>query len=146
MKNAVERLIVRQRGSVLDVADLPAEIQRPPQPAGSVTSATDALYDRLVSRREDFWTLVYPAFMVRDLTRADVRALVTRGLEQTAGSYKQLAQLFNMPPREYKRFLNFLRKHECQVPFHGFRGPRERSNERANPAPPKSDPSEPGRH
>jgi transcriptional regulator with PAS, ATPase and Fis domain len=138
LKNVVERLIVRHRGNVLDVADLPAEIQRPPQPAGEVASATDELYDRLVSRRENFWSVVYPAFMMRDLTRAELRALVARGLEQTTGNYKLLAQLFNMQATDYKRFLNFLRKHECQVPFHTHRAARR---ERREPAPPKSDAS-----
>jgi hypothetical protein len=31
-----------------------------------------------------------------------------------------------MPRDDYKRFLSFLRKHDCQVPFHAFRGVRER--------------------
>jgi hypothetical protein len=26
-----------------------------------------------------------------------------------------------MEPRDYKRFLNFLRKHECQLPFKDYR-------------------------
>jgi hypothetical protein len=29
-----------------------------------------------------------------------------------------------MPPSDYKRFLNFLRKHECHVPFQRFRTAR----------------------
>jgi len=30
-------------------------------------------------------------------------------------------QMFNMPEADYKRFLNFLRKHDCQMPFQKFR-------------------------
>jgi hypothetical protein len=26
-----------------------------------------------------------------------------------------------MPPEDYKKFLNFLRKYQCHVPFQGFR-------------------------
>jgi hypothetical protein len=29
-----------------------------------------------------------------------------------------------MPADDYKRFLNFLRKHDCHVPFQGFRTPQ----------------------
>jgi hypothetical protein len=47
--------------------------------------------------------------------------LIVRGLQETAGNYKMLVELFNMQPSEYKRFLNFLRKQECQVPFAAFR-------------------------
>jgi hypothetical protein len=32
-----------------------------------------------------------------------------------------VAKLFNLRPDEYKKFLNFLRKHECQLPFKEFR-------------------------
>ena len=32
-----------------------------------------------------------------------------------------LISLFQMPPDDYKRFLNFLRKHNCQLAFQPFR-------------------------
>ena len=50
-----------------------------------------------------------------------MRALVRKGLERTTGSYRVLVDLFNMPPDDYRRFLNFLRKHQCQEPFQPFR-------------------------
>ena len=59
--------------------------------------------------------------MARDLTREDIRHLVRVGLEQTRGNYKALVQLFNMEPQDYKRFLNFLRKYGCHMPFQRFR-------------------------
>ena len=80
----------------------------------------DDLYKRLVEHKEPFWTTVYPLFMDRDITRANVREIVRRGLEEARGNYKIVARLFNMEPRDYKRFLNFLRKHDCQIPFQGL--------------------------
>lgn len=59
--------------------------------------------------------------MSRDLTRDDLRTIVRQGLEVTRGSYKALVQLFNLPADDYKRFLNFLRKYECHMPFQRFR-------------------------
>jgi hypothetical protein len=59
--------------------------------------------------------------MARDLTRADLRRIVTLGLERTKGNYRLLLQLFNMSESDYKRFLNFLRKYQCQLPFQSFR-------------------------
>jgi hypothetical protein len=76
---------------------------------------------RLFEDRESFWTAVYPAFMLRDLTRDDLRKVVQRGLERTNGNYRLLVQLLNMPAGDYKRFLNFLRKHDCHLPFQRFR-------------------------
>ncbi|MGE5358481.1 MAG: hypothetical protein ACM3NQ_05635 [Bacteroidales bacterium] len=66
--------------------------------------------------RESFWTAVYEPFMQRDLTREDVRGVVRLGLEQADGSYRLLVELFHMPATDYKRFLNFLRAYECQMP------------------------------
>jgi transcriptional regulator with PAS, ATPase and Fis domain len=129
LKNTVERLIIRRPGGEVTVADLATRKDAPPAPpvpsaaieVSSSKSAADAMYDRMVKQRESFWAAVYPAYMVRDLTRKDVRAIITRGLRETAGNYKMLVELFNMERGDYKRFLNFLRKHECQLPFADFR-------------------------
>jgi len=77
--------------------------------------------ERLIEDRESFWTAVYPLYMRRDVTRNDVRDLVRKGLEEARGNYKMVARIFNMEPRDYKRFLNFLRKHDCQIPFKEYR-------------------------
>jgi hypothetical protein len=60
-------------------------------------------------------------FIARDITRDDIRAIVSRGLEHTRGSYKQLLQVFNVAPGDYKRLLGFLRKYGCHMPFQKFR-------------------------
>jgi hypothetical protein len=75
----------------------------------------------MVQGRETFWSAVYPLFMSRDLTRSDLHQLIFRGLQESGGSYKILTQLFNLPPGEYKRFLNFLHKHASEVRFQVLR-------------------------
>jgi hypothetical protein len=50
-----------------------------------------------------------------------MRDLVHRGLAEARGNYKIVLRLFNMEPTDYKRFLNFLRKHDCQLPFKEYR-------------------------
>ena len=84
-------------------------------------TVADDLYQRLVEQRESFWTVVYPLYMQREITRSNVRDLVRKGLQEARGNYKIVARIFNMEQREYKRFLNFLRKHDCQVPFKEYR-------------------------
>jgi transcriptional regulator with PAS, ATPase and Fis domain len=126
LKNFVERLVLRARSGMILPSDLPLEIVPPPAPpplmAEAVrTRSVEKMYERMVKGRESFWNVVYEPFMSRDMTRDDLRALVSRGLEQTRGSYRILVQLFNMPDSDYKRFLNFLRKHDCQMPFQRFR-------------------------
>ncbi len=84
-------------------------------------TVADDLYKKLVEERESFWTAVYPLYMQREITRGNVRDLVRKGLEEARGNYKIVAKLFNMEQRDYKRFLNFLRKHDCQLPFKEYR-------------------------
>jgi DNA-binding NtrC family response regulator len=132
LKNVVERLVLRARGSMITMASLPPELQGHQQAPPTATSeptgnpAVEALFDRMIKRRESFWSVVYPAFMSREVTRSDVRYIVTKGLQRTAGSYKLLIELFSMPATDYKRFLSFLKKHQCHMPFHNFRVVRGR--------------------
>jgi hypothetical protein len=85
------------------------------------TSRADFLYDRMIVGREPFWSVVYDPFMDRDLTRDDLRGLITKGLHETRGNYVMLVRLFNLDHKDYKRFLNFLQKHGCHVPVAPFR-------------------------
>jgi DNA-binding NtrC family response regulator len=89
--------------------------------AVSHQARVDALIERL-QRQESFWTSAYSAFMARDITRDDMRLIIRVGLEQTHGSYRLLVGLFNMSAADYKRFLSFLKQHDCNLPFQRFRG------------------------
>jgi len=116
LKNVVERLVLRRAGGVIVASDLPLEIRRPIRAASAGLAVADELFDRMVIRHESFWPAVHERFMTRDLTRADLKAIVRRGLSQTGGNYKALIPLFNMAARDYRRFLGFLRKHDCYLP------------------------------
>ena len=129
LKNAAERLVITRAGRTIGLSDLPfmaAQAAVPPPPAAHAAEApSESRADRLVSRMigggESFWSVVYEPFMSRDLTRDDVRAVIRRGLEESRGSYKVLMRSFNLEERDYKRVLNFLRKHECHVAFQPYR-------------------------
>ena len=126
LENVIERLVVTGSAETIEVTDLPPEI-RVRQSLGIAPkrerrrTVADDLYRRLIDQRESFWSVVYPLYMQREITRSNVRDLVKKGLEEARGNYKIVARLFNMDPRDYKRFLNFLRKHDCQVPFKEYR-------------------------
>jgi transcriptional regulator with PAS, ATPase and Fis domain len=129
LRNIIERTIVRVKGQAITPADLPAELRR-----GSATapvagdsplprpSAIDHLFGRMVEGRESFWSAVYEPFMMRDLTREQVRELVTRGLEECEGDYKALGTLFNVAAADQKRFVGLLRRYECYVTLQRLRG------------------------
>jgi transcriptional regulator with GAF, ATPase, and Fis domain len=126
LENTIERLVVAGHHEIVGLADLPIEIRSqrrsgPPAHEERAWSVSDDLFKRLVEDKQSFWTTVYPLYMQREITRTHVREVLRRGLQETRGSYRQVARMFNMEPQEYKRFLNFLRKHDCQVPFRDYR-------------------------
>ncbi len=126
LENVIERLVVTGRRETIEVGDLGHEIRTPstiglrPRRERRRTISDD-LFKKLVDDRESFWSTVYPLYMNREITRGNVRDLVHKGLEQARGNYKIVLKLFNMESRDYKRFLNFLRKHDCQLPFKEYR-------------------------
>ena len=126
VENIVERLVVTGRRELVQPSDLPHEVLTPThvneKPAFERRrTVADDLFKKLVQERQSFWQAVYPLYMNREITRTNVRELVHKGLEEARGNYKIVLRLFNMETADYKRFLNFLRKHDCQLPFKEYR-------------------------
>ncbi len=129
LKNVIERLVLTESGRIVGAADLPHDVT---QSAGATSgddgrteprpaSPAEDLAAMMLTHGESFWSVVYPLFMSRDLTRGDLRRIIHIGLEDTNGNYRLLVGRFNMPERDYKRFLAFLRQHDCHLPFQYFR-------------------------
>jgi transcriptional regulator with GAF, ATPase, and Fis domain len=126
LENVIERVVVNIKSEIAGLSSLPAEVQTGGQLAFRPKrerrrSVADELYRRLREDHESFWTAVYPLYMHRDITRDNVREIVRRGLEDARGNYRLVARLFNLAPADYRKFLGFLRKHECQLPFKEYR-------------------------
>ena len=146
LKNVAERLVVGSRSGRIETTTLPSDVsarstQSAPQsdvalmasstvltvpvsaipPVAAASSTLQHRLDRLMKDRVSFWSEVHEPFMNHDITREDVRQLVREGLTHTRGNYKMLVRAFNMDPRDYKRFLSFLRTYECHVSFRPFR-------------------------
>jgi transcriptional regulator with GAF, ATPase, and Fis domain len=126
LENVVQRLVIGTPHETIIPADLPPDIAREAQTLPVAPrhdrrrSTADALHEHL-RNGASFWSAVYEPYMRRDLTRADVRAVIDKGLEQARGNYRALVRMFNVHPSEYKRFMNFLRKHGCLLPFRNYR-------------------------
>jgi DNA-binding NtrC family response regulator len=132
LRNCIERIVLRTAGETIEPADLPAEMagatldnvitdDRETDPLQPHRLRMQEIVDRLLMKRESFWTAVYQHYMLRDITRDDVRFVVRLGLERTHGSYRGLIALFNMNPADYKRFMGFLKQHDCHLAFQPFR-------------------------
>jgi DNA-binding NtrC family response regulator len=124
LRNVLERVVLR-RLEVVTPDDLPKDLRLGPigptvvlgEPAGEETRAglTRRLLGRMVVRGESFWDVVYAPFLAHDLTRQQLRDVIQAGLDQCQGRYNALTELFNMPKRDYRRFLGALKKYDCLV-------------------------------
>jgi DNA-binding NtrC family response regulator len=124
LRNVLERAVLR-RLDVVTADDLPRELRLGPRVPGPSASdgppeetraaLTRRLMGRMLVRGESFWDVVYAPFLAHDLTRQQMRDVIQAGLDQCQGRYNALMELFNMPKRDYRRFLGALKKFDCLV-------------------------------
>lgn len=98
-------------GATIEPSDFASELGRLAEPAED--SSID-LYVDMVDGGHSYWDVVYPAFMDRELSRAQVRAILHKGLARADGSYQKLLTLFNMPAADYQKFMDHLRHHRLK--------------------------------
>ena len=133
LQNVIEQLVSLVNGRAVEPSDLPRTIVTSHRDYKHVIhdrrrSVAADLYEGLTSGGMRFWDDVHTLFINRDITRADLRQLIRRGLAMSAGSYRGLLELFGMDQSDYKRLLNFLAAHECRVEAREFR-PAARAND-----------------
>ncbi|HZM59583.1 MAG TPA: sigma 54-interacting transcriptional regulator [Vicinamibacterales bacterium] len=126
LQNVVEQLASMVHARAVEPADLPAAVSSRPNGPVEVLhdrrrSIVTDLYEGLTAGQLHFWEDVHRLFTSRDLTRADLRQLIRRGLIASGGSYRGLLRLFGMAQADYKSLLNFLAAHDCRVDSRRFR-------------------------
>ena len=134
LQNVVEQMIAMTDGNEVGVDQVPPIVASYNSSGVSPVRerrrrVSDDLFQGLTAGTLHFWQDVYPMFMSRDLTRADLRHLVSQGLSAASGNYRDLLQLFGIPDAQYKRFLNFLAAHDCNIDFRVFRPTGRATNE-----------------
>ena len=134
LRNVTERIALRDSNRPITPADLPSEIRVNEGVAIAVSGPGQAnaaaephgqaiaqhLWDKLMAGG-DFWEIVQKPFRAHEVTRAELAALIDRGLQETRGSYRALVRLFNLPPTDYKRFHAFLYQQNCNLPVGPYR-------------------------
>jgi DNA-binding NtrC family response regulator len=134
LRNVTERIALRDSNRPITPADLPSEIRVNERLAiavagpGPVNTGVEPrgqaiaqhLWDKLMAGG-DFWEIVQKPFRAHEVTRAELAALIDRGLQETRGSYRALVRLFNLPPTDYKRFHAFLYQQNCNLPVGPYR-------------------------
>jgi DNA-binding NtrC family response regulator len=123
LQNVVEQLAWLGSGTTVTVKDLPPTLLA--AATGTMRlgrerrrRVCDQLYESLTTKSCSFWEHVYPMFINRDLTRADLTALVAKALAATAGNYRAVLPLFGMS-RAISALPNLLSTHGCIWRFPG---------------------------
>jgi DNA-binding NtrC family response regulator len=145
LRNVTERIALRDSNRPITPADLPRELrgERTVVPVAAAPAATtepaiaphgqaiaQGLWDQLINGA-DFWEVVQKPFRAHEVTRAELAALIDRGLQETRGSYRALVRLFNLPPSHYKRFHAFLYQQNCNLPVGPYRSADSRGPSRS---------------
>jgi len=98
-------------GDRIEPRDFVDHLEQGSRPAGS---EVDELYRRLCRESGDFWQLVQEPFLDRELSRKEVRRIVSRGLRDARGSYRRLLEIWRLPAESYQKFMDFLRHHRLK--------------------------------
>ena len=106
---SVFKLNVNGRGAEMVV------LRIAPDAAADSVARIEACFHDLVNGRTDFWSTI------RDATEEEVRAIMTIALQETNGSYRTAARLFHIPPDQYRRFMDVLRRKGCIIHPAAFR-------------------------
>jgi DNA-binding NtrC family response regulator len=127
LQNVIAQAICMADGDVIHAQHLAGLVRHAPRAvAPSIPdrrlAISDELFTGIVEGRYGFWEHLHKLFLNRDITRQDVRDVVSRGLTMTRGSYRGLVKVFRMNEQDYKKLLNFLSTHECTVDGRAFRG------------------------
>ncbi|HSR67042.1 MAG TPA: sigma 54-interacting transcriptional regulator [Acidobacteriota bacterium] len=120
LHNLIESAFYLAEKRTISADDLRPRLQQQ-DAGGSSFGRHRQAFQQMISGGTDFWRAVRDPFLERDLSRSDVRRLITLGLTESAGSYRKLTALFNLPDKDYKRFMSFLAHHDCKVDFRPFR-------------------------
>ena len=149
LRNVTERIALRDSNRPIAAADLPLEIRGGERLSVGVSAAADQavaveqpqpqgiaqhLWDKLMTGA-DFWDVVQKPFRAHEVTRAELAALIDRGLQETRGSYRALVRLFNLPPSDYKRFHAFLYQQNCNLPVGPYRSGDDSGRARGSKTP-----------
>lgn len=94
-----------------------------PTPEELLQGWAASIDDALIAREADFDEAVIAPFKRHDLTRAQVRWLLHRGLTATTGSYRALAARWAVDEDAYQRFMDFLRRANAALDFRPYRRP-----------------------
>lgn len=121
LENIIESAYHFTEESMISMEDISWRLDAQPVEGRQTLTPAESIVEDLVGGRVGFWRAVRDPFLKRDLSRDEVREIISTGLSACNGKYRRVVEYFNLPDRDYKRFLAFLSNHNCKVDFRRFR-------------------------
>ncbi|HLH30721.1 MAG TPA: sigma 54-interacting transcriptional regulator [Terriglobia bacterium] len=119
LQNAIERSFFSTRAAAISKVPLEGKISE--DSAISDHQEVQSWFKDLSEGRKDFWSAVHNRYKKRDISREKVLAFVDYGLRSTRGNYKSMASILRMKGKDYRRFMDFLRRSDCLLDFRPYR-------------------------
>jgi transcriptional regulator with PAS, ATPase and Fis domain len=117
LQNAIERAFFATKATGISGVPLEEDTQL----ETGVREDVQSWFKDLSEGRKDFWSAVHNRYKRRDISREKVLALVDFGLRSTRGNYTTMAAMFRLKERDYRRFMDFLRRSKCLLDFRPYR-------------------------
>ena len=121
LENIIESAYHFTEESMISMEDITWRLDAQAIEGRQTLTPAESIVEDLVGGRVGFWRAVRDPFLKRDLSRDEVREIISTGLSACNGKYRRVVEYFNLPDRDYKRFLAFLSNHNCKVDFRRFR-------------------------
>ena len=122
LKNVVESVYYLSQGKTITAEEVSARFSSSILSVEKLApSCAELIVEDLVAGRAEFWQAVRDPFLKRDLSRGEVRKIMSIGLSACGGTYRRLVEYFHLPANDYRKLLAFLSNHACKVDFRPFR-------------------------
>jgi DNA-binding NtrC family response regulator len=110
---------IRELGVILKKAfvdspgsQIEAEAVHTGPPLSGLSDRVSAAYESMISGKLSFWVAVKRPYLQRYINREEMWRIIYLGLKECGGSYQGLIPLFNLPEKDYPRFIAFLNRNK----------------------------------
>lgn len=111
LKSVLKRIAIFSGETILgsDVAHSIQQSSLPHSVSGiGADNSITANIRRQLHQGADFWEAVKKPFLNRDFNRSQVKKCIDQALEESGGRYVDVLSFFNLPRKDYHRFMSFL--------------------------------------
>jgi len=89
-----------------------AEVVHTGPPLSGLADRVGDAWEAMISGKLSFWEAVKRPYIRRYLNRDEMWRIIHLGMRESGGSYQKLMPLFNLPEKDYPRFIAFLNRNK----------------------------------